>query len=101
MNNQQIKVGDRCIVISSMYGNEGKIVRVVDDLGVIPRYTQIMYRSQRWTATGDYAVGIISEGSPLTVPVYGKVMYMPVKRLNLRRLPDLKEDIPQLEQSEH
>lgn len=87
----KIKIGDRCIIIKSKAGNEGRIVEVIDYFN--PYTTKFDGR----TINKDCTLIITSIGTPLNVYKSKSLMTGPMIPDWLRKLPDVTEPEKQLE----
>lgn len=98
-----LEIGDRCIVIRSVSGDEGALVEVVGFIPAPPGGGDIQYEGSLWDAS--YNVVVEALGSPLhSVNIFTGRRYThrsrPYPEEWLRKLPDVKAEEPELAAAE-
>jgi hypothetical protein len=92
------KLGDRAIIVKSIFGNEGRIVIVVDDLGSPSQ--NFVYAGKPWRTTDGMKVwGIKTEGSKLNSE-WGPIDNLAALDAALKPFPKLTEPSLELETTE-
>ena len=95
------KLGDRAIIIGGTCGNEGKVVRIIDDIGSHAQGSKVEYRGviYKCNASGQ-KWGIESEGSPLNCTTGVTRAIRLHEDCTMRPLPKITEPVMELESAE-